>query len=185
MKKMLALVLLLAAVNIKPAQAKLFPEVVDNFDVNLYLGRWYEVASTKPVFQNNCLCTTADYTINDRGNVGVFNSCRLGATFGPVNDIVGEAIQSRRNPAKLRVGFGGIDLPFNNYWVVDLADDYRYAVVSSAFRNPIFILSRTPEIADEDLRGILQRLEARNFNVANILPTQQPGCTYPEFNANP
>ncbi|WP_144395277.1 lipocalin family protein [Pleionea sediminis] len=184
MKNLFALVVVLAAINAKPLEARWLPEVVDNFDVNLYLGRWYEVASTKPVFQNNCLCTTADYTINENGNVGVFNSCRLGAFYGPVNNVRGEAVQSRRNPAKLRVGFGGLDLPFNNYWVVDLADDYRYAVVSSAFRNPIFILSRTPEIAEDDLNGILQRLEERNFNVDNILPTQQPGCSYPPFNGD-
>ena len=179
MKKIVLALCVLFLANVKPVEARLFPAVVDNFDVNLYLGRWYEVASTKPVFQNNCLCTTADYSINENGNVGVFNSCRLGATYGPANDIVGEAVQSQRNPAKLRVGFGGLDLPFNNYWVVDLAEDYRYAVVSSAFRSPIFILSRTPEMDEDDYRGIIERLEARKFNVGNILPTQQPGCSYP------
>lgn len=152
-----------------------FPQVVPELDLQRYLGTWYEVASTKPFFQRDCVCVTAKYDRRDDGKISVVNSCRKKSVTGPVQIIEGFATPSRE-PAKFSVSFGRLSLPFTNYWVVDLADDYSYAVVSTAFRRPIWILSRTREMAPETLARILARLKDAGFPTQAITLTTQTGC---------
>ena len=47
-----------------------------------------------------------------------------------------------------------------HYWIIELADDYRYAVVSEPMRKTLWILSRTPTLADGDKTYILDRLRS-------------------------
>lgn len=157
--------------------AGIFPSVVPSLDLNNFLGRWYEVASTHPSFQEDCVCVTADYKLLENKKVQVVNSCRKVTPEGELSVANGSA-ETTNNPAKLNVSFGGFNLPFSNYWVVDLADDYRYAVISTPFRTPVWILSRTPEIAQADLDGIYARLKDHSFWTSRITPTQQAGCSY-------
>ena len=157
------------------AQATIFPEVVPNLDLNRYLGTWYEIASTKPIFQRDCVCVTANYNLRDDGKVQVLNTCRKFDVNAPEEVVEGIA-ETSSHPAKFNVAFGGIRFPLTNYWIVDLADDYSYAVVSSPFRNPVWILSRTPSLAPETLDGIYTRLQQNGFVTDSISPTQQEAC---------
>ena len=160
-----------------PAFAGIFPKVVDALEVDSFLGRWYEVASTHPFFQKDCVCVTADYAVIDDKTLSVANSCRKGSPEGTLDVVEGKA-KTTKNPAKLNVSFGGFQLPFSNYWVVDLADDYRYAVISTPFRTPIWILSRTPVLTQADMGGIVERLRDAKFNLKKLSLTQQNGCSY-------
>ena len=151
-----------------------FPKTVSSFDLPRYLGKWYEVASTKPGFQRDCACVTADYGLKDNGRVSVINTCRAGGPDGPLTSIEGEARKSFL-PARLKVSFGTPTF-FSNYYVVDLAEDYSWAAVSGTFKNPIWILSRTPSLDDETTAGIMNRLAAKGYRTDRISPTQQEGC---------
>jgi apolipoprotein D and lipocalin family protein len=164
-----------ASLTAGSAQARGFPEVVPSLDLQRYLGTWYEVASTKPFFQRNCVCVTAKYSKRDDGKVDVVNSCRKRTVTGPLQTVEGVATPSR-DPAKFSVSFGRFSFPITNYWVVDLADDYSYAVVSTPFRRPIWILSRTPEMAPATLESILARLKDAGFPTRAITQTAQEGC---------
>lgn len=158
--------------------AGIFPKVVDNLEVESFLGRWYEVLSTHPSFQKDCVCVTADYAVIDDKTLSVTNSCRKVTPDG-ILDIAEGTAKTTSNPAKLNVGFGGFSLPFwSNYWVVDLADDYRYAVITTPFRTPVWVLSRSPELSQEDLNGILQRLHDAGIPLNKLSRTQQEGCSY-------
>ncbi|MCE9539209.1 MAG: lipocalin family protein, partial [Bacteroidetes bacterium] len=44
-------------------------QTVPNVDLKKYSGKWYEVASYPQRFQKGCNCTTADYTLSDKGYV--------------------------------------------------------------------------------------------------------------------
>lgn len=157
------------------AHASFFPKVVSELDLERYLGTWYEVASTKPIFQLGCVCVTAKYALREDGKVQVLNSCRKNDVNAPLNVTEGVASPSD-HPAKFNVQFGPFPTPGTNYWVVDLADDYSYAVVSSPFRQPIWILSRTPSLPQETLDGIYQRLSADGFFTPSLSATLQEGC---------
>ena len=175
MKKLLCAALATISLSAATAKAGIFPEVVSQLDLGSFTGKWYQVASTNPFFQAGCVCVTATYTARDDHSVTVANSCRKETARGEIKDVIGTAYTTN-DPAKLNVVFGGPKLPFSNYWIVDLANDYSYAVISTPLRTPIWILSRTPELPEETLTGIYSRLKSRAFPTWSISPTLQTGC---------
>jgi apolipoprotein D and lipocalin family protein len=168
--------LLLCLLGTSQAKGSIFPSTVEQVDLNRYVGKWYEIQSTKPFFQKGCVCITAEYRQRDDGNIDIINRCRDSTPEGHERVFEGLAVASS-DPAKLYVSSGGIPSPVPNYWIVDLAPDYSYAVVSSFLRTPVWILSRTPELEEEILAGIYDRLRQNRFDPNALTPTLQNGCS--------
>lgn len=147
-------------------------ETVPNVDLEKYSGRWYEIAAYPQRFQKGCHCTTADYTLSDKGYVIVENRCNKDSIVGDAAYIKGKAFVTKNSGnAKLKVQFFW---PFKGkYWIIDLADDYSYAVVSHPNRKYLWILSRTPVMKDAVYQGILSRLKEKGFDLEKIKITQQ------------
>ncbi len=158
---------------ITPTATKSQPlETVPYVDLERYSGLWYEIASYPQRFQRGCHRTTAEYTLSDRGHVVVVNRCNRDSIDGRQSSITGKAfVQKNSGNAKLRVQFF---FPFRgDYWIIDLADDYSYAVVSHPNRNYLWILSRNP-VMDEDIySGILGRLKNNGFDIDRLQMTKQ------------
>ena len=73
--------------------------------------------------------------------------------------------------AKLKVQFFW---PFRgDYWIIDLGEDYNYAVVSDPSKKYLWILSRTPKMAGEKYSEIIVRLNQMGFNIAKLHVTEQ------------
>jgi apolipoprotein D and lipocalin family protein len=143
------------------------PTVTDKVDLQKYAGKWYEIASYPASFQKNCYCVTADYTLTDKGYVKVFNSCRKGSVNGKVKSITGKAFPVKgTNNVKLKVQFFW---PFKaDYWVIDKAGDYSWAVVSGASRKYLWILCRTPDMPKETWQYITDRLSKNGFDPGKL-----------------
>lgn len=151
-----------------------FVKTVKDVDLQLYLGTWYEIASTQPVFQKNCLCTQANYSPKTDGNIKVENYCIRGSLDGDVSNIEGVAKPAKR-PGALKVSFGGPAF-FANYLIADLAPDYSWVVVSGPFGSPLWILSRTPSLEADVLDSIYDRLERRWLKPSRLVSTVREGC---------
>ena len=147
-------------------------ETVPYVDLERYSGLWYEIASYPQRFQRGCHKTTAEYSISERGHVVVVNRCNKDSVDGRQSSIRGKAfVQKNSGNAKLRVQFFW---PFRgDYWIIDLADDYTYAVVSHPNRNYLWILSRTPEMDEKIYSGILGRLKDQGFDLDKLQKTIQ------------
>lgn len=143
------------------------PTVTDAVDLKSYMGKWYEIASYPMKFQKDCFCVTAYYTLTEKGFVKVFNSCRKGSINGKVKTITGKAFPVEgTNNVKLKVQFFW---PFKaDYWILDIADDYSWAVVSGPSRNYLWILSRTPEMQKETWQNITERLNENEFDLSKL-----------------
>lgn len=144
-------------------------ETVKHVDVQKYMGKWYEIASFPQSFQKGCTCTMAEYSLNDNGTVKVSNSCNVD---GKRKNSTGKAwITDKSTNAKLKVQFFW---PFSGkYWIIDLADDYSYAVVGHPNRKYLWILSRTPKMSRELYNDIVARTEAKGFDVSKLNITDQ------------
>ncbi|MCX6127960.1 MAG: lipocalin family protein [Proteobacteria bacterium] len=151
------------------------PKLVSNLDLNLYSGRWYEVASSHRTYQKDCTCVTADYTVLDDSSLKVDINCRQSTPQGFLKTVEALA-QTTGTVGRLRLRLN--DQEILPYWVVFLADDYRYAVVSNGLRDSITILSRSPELASEDRKVIMRHLRDDGFNRLLVKPTQQQACSY-------
>jgi apolipoprotein D and lipocalin family protein len=147
-------------------------ETVSEVDLQQYAGKWYEIASYPQRFQQGCHCTTATYTPTDKGYITVENRCNKDSIHGPESYIKGKAfVEKNTGNAKLKVQFFW---PFRGkYWIIDLADDYSYAVVSHPGKQYLWILSRTPQLDSEVYQGILDRLTAKGFDLNKLQRTIQ------------
>jgi apolipoprotein D and lipocalin family protein len=144
-------------------------ETVPYVDLARYSGKWYEIASYPQRFQKGCTYTTAEYSIGENGLVIVENRCQRN---GKISGIKGKAkVVKNSGNAKLKVSFFW---PFQgDYWIIDLADDYSYAVVSNPGQKYLWILSRTNTINENTLLAIITKLKAKGFDTGKLQYTKQ------------
>ncbi len=147
-------------------------ETVAQVDLKKYVGKWYEIASYPQRFQKGCHCTTAEYTWNEKGYITVENRCNKDSVHGKQSYIKGKAfVEKNSGNAKLKVQFFW---PFKaKYWIIDLADDYSYAVVSHPNKKYLWILSRTPKMDNLIYQQILSRLVEKGFDLEKLKSTIQ------------
>lgn len=149
-------------------------QTVARVDLAQYLGTWYEIASFPQGFQAGCTATTANYTLRADGEIDVLNRCRKGTVTSKETSALGRArVVDTTTNARLEVSFFR---PFwGDYWVIDLADDYGYAVVGHPSRDYLWILSRTPTLPEDTYAGIVTRLQAQGYETERLVVTDQPG----------
>jgi apolipoprotein D and lipocalin family protein len=147
-------------------------QTVPTVDIKEYSGKWYEIASYPQRFQKGCHCTTAEYTLSEKGYLIVENRCNRGSVDGKRSYIKGKAfVEKNSGNAKLKVQFFW---PLRaKYWIIDLAADYSYAVVSHPNKKYLWILSRTPKMNDKVYREIISRLKEKGFDTTKLQLTVQ------------
>ena len=145
---------------------------VGDVDLTRYAGRWYEVAKYPNRFQSQCVAdTTATYRLLDDGAVGVVNRCR---TTNGVDEASGVARRLDGRTDRLEVSFlpaalRWLPIGWGDYWIIELAPDYRYAVVGEPSRKYLWILARSRALSAEDRRGIEARLPAHGYDPARLV----------------
>lgn len=166
MKTLLALWLSILAYPVFAQQAL---ETVSFVDVKRYMGTWYEISSFPQRFQKGCNCTEANYSLNADNTVNVTNKC---IKDGKLKTATAKAkVKDTKTNAKLSVQFAW---PFKGkYWIIDLADDYSYAVVAHPNRKYLWILSRTKSMDDKLYANIVERCKAKGFDVSLLKRTFQ------------
>lgn len=147
-------------------------ETVANVDLQKYSGIWYEIASYPTVFQKGCTNTSAEYQLTDKNYVKVINRCNKDSINGIAKSIEGKAyIVKNTNNTKLKVQFFW---PFKgDYWIIGLADDYSWAVVSHPNRKYLWILARSKTINDETYKKIIQLIVNKGLNPEKLRKTVQ------------
>ncbi len=149
---------------------------VPKVDLDRYVGRWHELARAPNWFQRNCATdVTAEYARRTDGTVAVVNSCRR--ADGSVDRVEGTArIVDPATNAKLEVAFAPealrwISAVWGNYWVIELAPDYRYAIVGEPSREYLWVLSRTPTLDDATWVSIDARIAAAGYDRSKVTRT--------------
>jgi apolipoprotein D and lipocalin family protein len=148
-------------------------ETVDKVDLQKYAGKWYEICHMPVSFLEGCNCITATYTLDQKGFVRVFNKCRK--SNGKWTSINGKAFTVKGSwNSKLKVQFFW---PFRaDYYILELAEDYSYAVVGEPGRRYLWILSRTPQMDPALYQDLVQKCGNKGFAVEYLVVTSQEGC---------
>ena len=142
-------------------------ETVESFDLNRYLGTWYEIARFNHIFERGMDHNKALYTICEDGTIRVINSA---IKNGEPKRVTGIA-KTTNTPALLRVSFFR---PFYaDYRVLYIDVDYQYALVGSASSNYLWILSRTPEISDSAKDTLLTEAICRGYDTSKFIWVRQ------------
>lgn len=167
-------------VQLTVGQEKPMPEltVVPSVDLKQYAGTWYEIARLPNSFQKECAGqVTASYVLDGDG-IEVTNRCRTeGREWKAAKGRARIANDDGPN-SKLKVRFAPAILSFlpfvwGNYWIIDLASDYSYAVVGEPDRKYLWILARTAKLDDATLEGILERARQKGYDTKNLVMTKQ------------
>ena len=148
-------------------------QVVPSVDLKRYAGTWYEIARLPHRFQEGCVASQATYTLRQDGKIGVLNQCTKGTRGDEISSVQGSAwVVDTKTNAKLKVRFFW---PFTgDYWIIDLGENYEYAVVGHPSRSYLWVLSRTPEMEEALYQRILEKLRSQfYYDVSKLTKTPQ------------
>lgn len=148
-------------------------EPVTGFELDRYLGTWYEIARLDHRFERGLSRVTASYAPRDDGGIEVVNR-GYDADEGEWREAVGRAyFVDEPDVGRLKVSFFG---PFyGGYNVIALDDGYQVSMVSGPTRDYLWILARTPTIPETQRRRLIRRAQSLGFDVdALILVDQSP-----------
>lgn len=146
--------------------------VVSEFDINKYLGTWYEIARYNHSFERGLVGVTATYSFRKDGKIQVVNAGYKESLKGKRSEAIGKAkIPDPKHPAKLKVSF--FLFFYADYYVLELDPDYKWAVVGSKSDKYLWILSRTPKIDSTVYNDLLSKIKSRGYNIHKLISVEQ------------
>ena len=143
-------------------------EPVDGFELDRYLGKWYEIARLDHSFERGLANITAEYTSRDDGGVKVINK-GFSMMENKWIEAEGKAYFVRnQHEGYLKVSFFG---PFYGAYIVfDLdKENYQYAFVTSYDKSYLWLLARTPAVSDELINRFVQRSGELGFETDKLI----------------
>lgn len=174
MKKLLLMLCAIACLCGCNASADAGKNKIDNttvtaLDVPRFMGVWYEIARYEHRFEKGMTHVTATYTLQDDGKISVLNQ---GMKDGKAKSAEGRARQpDASDPGKLEVSF--FLWFYSDYYILELADDYSYAVIGSSTDKYLWILSRTSTLPDSVTDRLLENLQGRGYDTSRLVFVEQ------------
>ena len=142
-------------------------EPVKGFELDRYLGKWYEIARLDHSFERGMQNVTAEYSMRDDGGVRVVNRGYI-TDKGEWDEAEGKAyFVEESDQGYLKVSFFG---PFyGSYVVFELDDNYRYAFISGPDTSYLWLLAREPVIDPEVMQRFKSRAKELGFDLRELI----------------
>ena len=153
-------------------------EPVSGFELDRYLGTWYEIARLDHRFERGLTDVTATYSMREDGGVKVVNR-GYRSEDGEWDEATGKAyFVGDADIGQLKVSFFG---PFyGGYNIVELDQkNYRYALVVGPNRDYLWILARTPELDEEIVNALIERAGSLEFATDELIFVSHSAKTDP------
>jgi apolipoprotein D and lipocalin family protein len=141
---------------------------VKEFELDRYLGKWYEIARLDHSFERGLNNITAEYSLRDDGGVKVINS-GFSKEDKEWQQAEGKAFfVDETDSGHLKVSFFG---PFyGSYIVFELEKkDYQYAFVSGPDTSYLWLLARTPQVDEKVTEQFVKRSQALGFDTSKLI----------------
>jgi apolipoprotein D and lipocalin family protein len=145
---------------------------IDGFEVDRYLGRWYEIARLDHSFERGLTHVTAEYAPRDDGGLEVINSGYSERAAARKVSVGRAYFVGSKDVGALKVSFFG---PFfGGYNIIELdRDDYAYALVCGPNRDFLWILARSRTLAPAVRDRLVDRARALDFPVEELIWVDQ------------
>lgn len=138
---------------------------VEGLDIDRYMGLWYEIARFDHRFERGMDNVTAQYERTGENRVKVTNS---GFRDGKRHLARGKArIPDPKHPGRLEVSF--FLWFYADYYVMELGEDYSYALVGSSSDKYLWILARTPDLPKETTDHLLACARERGYDTSKLI----------------
>ena len=145
---------------------------VQDFELERFLGKWYEIARLDHSFERGLERVSAEYALRDDGGVRVVNK-GYKAPEKEWKEIEGKAyFVGGEDKGHLKVSFFG---PFYSSYIVFELDEenYQYAFISGNSTSYLWLLSRTPEVSDALLARFAARAKELGFDTDALIYVRQ------------
>jgi len=155
-------------------------KAIRNFDVDKYLGTWYEIARFDFRFEKDLNNVSAQYSLNKKGNVIVLNSGYNDkkAVWKKAEGLA--KFRGAKDIAELKVSFFG---PFYaGYNVVALDRNYQYALIAGKNLDYLWILSRTKNIPEDVKAEYLRIAQEIGYDTSKLIWVKQDRSDNPYLN---
>ncbi len=161
--------LVIAGVGCSVHKGKIDYSTVSSFDLNRYLGRWYEIARFDHRFERNLEQCEAFYKTMPNGKISVENT-GINITTGKRKTSYGKA-HAGKAPGQLRVSFFWFF--YSDYNILALDEEYQWSLVGSSSPDYLWILSRTPQLPQQTLDMILDIARKRGYDTSKLIFVKQ------------
>ena len=141
---------------------------VTNFNIQKFLGTWYEIARLDHSFERGLSKVSAEYTLRDDGGIKVINR-GFNAKKNKWKQATGKAyFTGNKDVGRLKVSFFG---PFYGAYNIIALDreHYQYAMVCGPDTSYLWILSRTPQLEKEVVHHLIAKAESLGFDTGKLI----------------
>jgi apolipoprotein D and lipocalin family protein len=170
MKHTLLLISLLALTGCSATLPPL--KTVDNVDIKRFMGPWYVIACIPTSIETEAYNGIETYTLDPDGSIDTVFTFNKGGFDGP---------PKRYNPRGFIVdtvnnSTWGMRFiwPFKaEYLITHLTPDYSRTVIGRNKRDYVWIMARTPQIAETDYQGLVKELSGQGYDMTKLRKVPQ------------
>lgn len=141
-------------------------ETVDYVDLERYMGDWYVIANIPTVLERGAHNAVERYTLNEDGTIDTVFTFRDGGFDGE---------EKRYNPTGFVRSDDNAEWGMQFIWpikaeflVIYLDDDYQHTVIGRTRRDYVWIMSRQPEMPEEEFQHVIAFLDERGYDTDEI-----------------
>ncbi len=141
---------------------------VTDFELNRYLGKWYEIARLDHSFERGLQNVTAEYSLRNDGGLKVINR-GYSDEDNAWKQAEGKAFfVDQQNSGHLKVSFFG---PFYGSYIIFELDknNYQYAFISGPDTSYLWLLAREPQVDQKVRTTFVQRSQALGFDTSKLI----------------
>lgn len=140
---------------------------VKDFQLDRYLGKWYEIARLDHSFERGLQQVSAEYALRDDGGVSVKNR-GFSTDKKAWSEAIGKAyFVNDPGEAYLKVSFFG---PFyGSYVIFELGKNYEYAFVSGPDLSYLWLLSRKKKVDPAVMSRFIKKSQELGFDTNELL----------------
>ena len=148
---------------------------VANVDLQRFMGDWYVIAHIPSLPEREAWNAVESYRLDNEGRIRTTFQFRKGSFDAPLKTMepVGRVVPGTNNAVW--------DMQFvwpiqAEYVIVDLTADYSQTVIGRSKRDYLWIMARTPSIADADYAALVEKAKALGYDTSKLrkVPQQWP-----------
>lgn len=141
--------------------------VVQNVDIQRYMGTWYEIARFPHRFEKDLVGVTATYELKSNGQISVLNQGYKHTLDGKHKKAKGRGrIPDPGATGRLQVTF--FLWFWADYLILDLDENYQHVLIGSSTPDYLWILSRTPQMDEEHYNRLVEKAAALGYNTSKL-----------------
>ncbi len=142
-------------------------QTVEKVDLQQFMGDWFVIASIPTIFDKAPCNAVEQYELNADGSIATTYTYRSGTSDGPRKQMRSRAFV-RDTETNAEWGMQFIWPVRADYRIVYLDEAYEHAVVARTKLDYVWIMARTPQIAEDRLTEILGFVERLGYDMSKI-----------------